>query len=481
MNQDPTPEQIETELYSVADVLNQELRVNGPIEVEQYKAFQLQEGIRKLVDYFRVKIDRLTAAKDREIAELRKEIRDLTSISEPIGAWMAEKHRAERAESRIATQDKEISELREAAGLVHPDGHVYDSDLSKAKSRIASLEAQAEDRLKNCESFTEQMYTDLRTVLDRAEKAEAELKLIKDSSTDESIPFEQRHFPTRQDMRVEIQNLKGALAAMTEDRDEWNNEAQEQKLARLDAERGLSALREPVADEEVRSAMPRSDEKCDTHGDRLSVSHCPYCSWLVLARAFRLRTKERDGLLTQIEYERNEIRVRQTLIDKSRAPVSNDEIQNLLNWIYEDMEAIESEESTDCLTWSGAKKLADAYLAAQASSKKFEALSFDYKGRAIAAEQAREPWRSRALQAEADRDQAVVETKEAEEKLSQYEDRLREVQARLDAAEAKIASYEPIVGMALIQENCICVEIFCEHCQELERLLEQYRATLEKK
>lgn len=40
------------------------------------------------------------------------------------------------------------------------------------------------------------------------DKVVAELKLIKDSSTDESIPFNERQFPTRQDMRVEIARLK---------------------------------------------------------------------------------------------------------------------------------------------------------------------------------------------------------------------------------------------------------------------------------
>ncbi len=52
----------EIEMASALDVLNSELRVNGPIEVEQYKMGQMREGIQKLVDYLRAKIDRREAS-----------------------------------------------------------------------------------------------------------------------------------------------------------------------------------------------------------------------------------------------------------------------------------------------------------------------------------------------------------------------------------------------------------------------------------
>ncbi len=62
MSKTPTPQELEMEAASVADVLNQELRVIGPIEVEQYRPSQMREGIRKLCDYFNDKIDRREAA-----------------------------------------------------------------------------------------------------------------------------------------------------------------------------------------------------------------------------------------------------------------------------------------------------------------------------------------------------------------------------------------------------------------------------------
>ena len=48
----------DSEMASALDVLNQELRVNGPIEVEQYNAGQIRSGIKKLVDYMRDKVER---------------------------------------------------------------------------------------------------------------------------------------------------------------------------------------------------------------------------------------------------------------------------------------------------------------------------------------------------------------------------------------------------------------------------------------
>jgi hypothetical protein len=48
----------------------------------------------------------------------------------------------------------------------------------------------------------------LTAAMVRLEEAEKELKLIKDSSTDDRIPFAERKFPTRQDMRVEIAALQ---------------------------------------------------------------------------------------------------------------------------------------------------------------------------------------------------------------------------------------------------------------------------------
>ncbi len=71
---EPTKEEIE-ELYPATDVLNSELRVNGPIEVEQYRPSQLREGIKKLVDYLREKIDRREStirAQGEEIAGVKK-------------------------------------------------------------------------------------------------------------------------------------------------------------------------------------------------------------------------------------------------------------------------------------------------------------------------------------------------------------------------------------------------------------------------
>lgn len=60
----------ESELASIADVLNTELRINGPIEVEQYNAGQIRSGIMKLVDYMRAKIDR----RDLELGALRSKV-----------------------------------------------------------------------------------------------------------------------------------------------------------------------------------------------------------------------------------------------------------------------------------------------------------------------------------------------------------------------------------------------------------------------
>ena len=51
----------ESELAGIADVLNTEIRVNGPIEVEQYNAGQIRSGIKKLVDYMRAKVERRDA------------------------------------------------------------------------------------------------------------------------------------------------------------------------------------------------------------------------------------------------------------------------------------------------------------------------------------------------------------------------------------------------------------------------------------
>ena len=62
----------EFELCSIADVLNTELRVNGPPEVEQYKSGTIRKGIRKLSDYFNAKISR----RDEKIAVLEVRIAD---------------------------------------------------------------------------------------------------------------------------------------------------------------------------------------------------------------------------------------------------------------------------------------------------------------------------------------------------------------------------------------------------------------------
>ena len=60
----PSSREGEIEMASALDVLNTELRVNGPIEVEQYKMGQIREGIKKLVDYMRAKVDRRDVDRD---------------------------------------------------------------------------------------------------------------------------------------------------------------------------------------------------------------------------------------------------------------------------------------------------------------------------------------------------------------------------------------------------------------------------------
>lgn len=154
----------EAEMAALVDVINSELRINGPIEVEQYEMTTGREGVRKLVNYLRDKIERIESR--RPSTEGMRDSKTLLEIKEY--SWREEWNdpcsdleAIDRLVDAALSQPNPLSEAREAVveaakdsehgsdcallddQLVRPK---CDCGLAKALARLAVAEKSSEGR-----------------------------------------------------------------------------------------------------------------------------------------------------------------------------------------------------------------------------------------------------------------------------------------------------------------------------------------------